>query len=48
MAFQLHLIEPLRDLIPAVVPACRRTTARLSVQWELDGEGHPRARWIQD
>ena len=48
MAFHLHLIEPLRDLIPAATPAHRETAPRLSLQWELDGDGRPRAQWTRD
>lgn len=48
MAFHLHLIEPLRDAIPASVSARRETAPSLSLQWELDGDGRPRVRWIRD
>ena len=52
MAFHLHLINSLWDFIPAAAPKMEqnglRNAPRLSLRWELDEDGRPRAQWIRD
>ena len=52
MAFHLHLIDPLRDIVPAAGSQPRHNIgpeasaeARLTLQWGLDADERPQSRW---
>lgn len=54
MAFHLHLINSLWDFIPGAAPQLKQNdplnspiAPQLSLRWELDEDGLPRARWIR-